>query len=142
MSLRCFPDSLHLEAFIQYPSLTLADMHCSSLLPQQNSLGVAPGKESRVEELLKPVVAYASSSKEPGTLTYRLNRSLDGKTIVMYEEYENAAGLEVSQLEAVGNPHRPGSLEGIPSGLESMLPSPPFAGVISTRQKLTIHLPS
>jgi len=57
------------------------------------SLSANEGKGDRLIELLKPVVACANSSKEPGCKTYRLNASADKKTFAVFEEYVNEDAL-------------------------------------------------
>ena len=65
-------------------------------LPRAHSLSANEGKGDRLIELLKPVVACANSSKEPGCKTYRLNASADKKTFAVFEEYVNEDALNVS----------------------------------------------
>lgn len=60
------------------------------------SIQVKPGKEERLLELLKAVSISANSKNEPGCLTYRLTRKVDGSQVIVYEEYVNEQALLVS----------------------------------------------
>ncbi|CEL56148.1 hypothetical protein RSOLAG1IB_07601 [Rhizoctonia solani AG-1 IB] len=53
---------------------------------------VEEGHADEVAKALKSVQEYAQSDKEPGCLTYRVNRS--GNHFFMFEEYTNAAAIK------------------------------------------------
>lgn len=46
-------------------------------------------------ELLLPIYRTASSAAEPGCSTYRINRTLDGSQVLVYEEYLNEEAYKV-----------------------------------------------
>lgn len=47
-------------------------------------------------ELLQPIYWTASSSAEPGCITYRINRSVNGSQVLVYEEYIHEEAYRVS----------------------------------------------
>ncbi|KAF8602312.1 hypothetical protein BDV93DRAFT_509314 [Ceratobasidium sp. AG-I] len=50
------------------------------------------GKADKVQTLLTNIRDYSTSDKEPGCLTYRVNRS--GNEFFIFEEYENADAIK------------------------------------------------
>lgn len=52
-------------------------------------------QSNHIKSLLLAIQKKALSSEEPGTLSYRVNQSIENpETFVVYEEYENKAALE------------------------------------------------
>lgn len=48
-------------------------------------------------ELLHPIRKLACSSNEPGCITYRINRTIDKSSVLVYEEYIHEEAYKVSQ---------------------------------------------
>lgn len=73
-------------------------MHCWY---RSDRFGISPGKEERVLELLMPIYRTASSSAEPGCITYRINRTVDRSQVLVYEEYINEEAYKVCLIALI-----------------------------------------
>jgi quinol monooxygenase YgiN len=58
---------------------------------------VHPGKFERVNELLIANAKHAQTPAESGTIAYRFYWNIEQSVVVVYEEYADLAGYEVSR---------------------------------------------
>jgi (4S)-4-hydroxy-5-phosphonooxypentane-2,3-dione isomerase len=64
------------------------------------------GKDDEIAEILKTMVAYCNSDKEPGCLSYIVNRSIeDPRKFLLYEQYTDEEAVNAHRSTEMFKEH-------------------------------------
>lgn len=84
---------------------------------QINVIAIKPGKTDEFIEAQRSYIA--SVALPPGLISFRMYRSVDGKSVALVSQYESATALEQAQQRAVLQQH----IETVRSLVESSSPA-------------------